>query len=137
MSLFHTGHTGIGAGMPGRRRDAAEVLQPDVRRRRGGRLPGDEDHPRPPVLPVAGRSDLGRPPQAERLHRPLGLVAEVLPAETRPLREHAAPRQLLFGSDYPLITPDRWLADFEGAGFKDEVKPLILKENAARLLGLR
>jgi uncharacterized protein len=43
---------------------------------------------------------------------------------------------MLFGSDYPLITPDRWLADFEEAGFKDAVKPLILKQNAMRLLGL-
>jgi len=45
--------------------------------------------------------------------------------------------RVLFGSDYPMITPDRWLADFEEAGFKDEVRPLILKENAIRLLGLR
>ena len=44
--------------------------------------------------------------------------------------------RILFGSDYPLITPDRWLADFEEAGFKDRVKPLILKTNAIRLLGL-
>lgn len=45
--------------------------------------------------------------------------------------------KVLFGSDFPLITPDRWLADFAEAPFKDEVRPLILKENAARLLGLR
>ena len=44
--------------------------------------------------------------------------------------------RVLFGSDYPLITPDRWLADFAEADFKDEVRPLILKENATRLLGL-
>ena len=43
---------------------------------------------------------------------------------------------MLFGSDFPLITPDRWLADFEQAGFKDQVRPLILKENAIRLLEL-
>jgi predicted TIM-barrel fold metal-dependent hydrolase len=44
--------------------------------------------------------------------------------------------RILFGSDFPLITPERWMADFEEAGFKDKVKPLILKENAKRLLGL-
>ena len=44
--------------------------------------------------------------------------------------------RILFGSDFPLITPERWLADFEFAGFKDEVKPLILKENAIELLKL-
>ena len=41
-------------------------------------------------------------------------------------------RKMLFGSDWPAITPDRWLADFEAAPFKDEVRPLILKENAWR-----
>jgi predicted TIM-barrel fold metal-dependent hydrolase len=44
--------------------------------------------------------------------------------------------RILFGSDFPLISPDRWLADFEAAGFKDDVKPLILKDNAVRLLKL-
>jgi len=45
--------------------------------------------------------------------------------------------KMLFGSDYPLITPDRWLKDFEALDIRDEVRPLVLKENAARLLGLR
>ena len=35
--------------------------------------------------------------------------------------------KMLFGSDYPLLTPDRWLADFAKIGIKDEVRPLILK----------
>jgi len=33
--------------------------------------------------------------------------------------------RILFGSDFPLITPDRWLKDFEEAGFKDDVKPWL------------
>ena len=45
--------------------------------------------------------------------------------------------KVLFGSDHPMITTDRWLADFQTAGFREEVQPLILKENAAKLLGLR
>ena len=45
--------------------------------------------------------------------------------------------KVLFGTDFPLITPERWLKDFENAGFKEEVKPLILKENAAAMLGLK
>ena len=36
---------------------------------------------------------------------------------------------------YPLITPDRWLADFEKIAIRDEVRPLILRENAIHLLG--
>ena len=45
--------------------------------------------------------------------------------------------RVLLGSDFPLITPDRWPQDFEAADFEDEVRPLIRKVNAARLLGLR
>jgi predicted TIM-barrel fold metal-dependent hydrolase len=44
--------------------------------------------------------------------------------------------KVLFGSDYPLLMTDRWLADFEKIGIRDEVRPLILKENAVRLFGL-
>jgi len=43
---------------------------------------------------------------------------------------------MLFGSDYPLIKPDRWISDFKNAGFKPEVHQLILKENAVRALKL-
>lgn len=43
---------------------------------------------------------------------------------------------MLFGSDYPVITPDRWLADFAKLEIKPEVRPKILKHNAIRLLRL-
>ncbi|WP_290655255.1 amidohydrolase family protein, partial [Kocuria sp.] len=44
--------------------------------------------------------------------------------------------KVLFGTDYPLITPQKWLGAFEQQRFKDEVKPKILKGNALRLFGL-
>lgn len=44
--------------------------------------------------------------------------------------------KVLFGSDYPLITPQRWLADFADLDLKDQVRPKILKDNAVRVLGL-
>jgi predicted TIM-barrel fold metal-dependent hydrolase len=44
--------------------------------------------------------------------------------------------QVLFGTDYPLITPDRWLSDFESLELSGEARSLILRENAIRLLGL-
>jgi hypothetical protein len=44
--------------------------------------------------------------------------------------------KVLFGSDFPPITPDRWLADFAALEIKPDVRPLILKDNAARVLGL-
>jgi predicted TIM-barrel fold metal-dependent hydrolase len=43
---------------------------------------------------------------------------------------------MLFGSDYPFITPERWLADFSSAGFREEVQPKVLLENARRVLRL-
>jgi len=42
--------------------------------------------------------------------------------------------KMLFGSDFPLIRPDRWIADFDAAGFHPEVQPLILTENAIKAL---
>jgi hypothetical protein len=44
--------------------------------------------------------------------------------------------KMLFGSDYPLITPERWLADFAKLPIKDEVRPEVLKDNAAKLFQL-
>jgi methyl-accepting chemotaxis protein len=52
------------------------------------------------------------------------------------LRNGLLKRKVLFGSDFPFITPDRWLADFAKLEIKDEVRPLILKDNALRVLGL-
>jgi hypothetical protein len=42
-----------------------------------------------------------------------------------------------FGSDYPLIRPERWIKDFQALEIRDEVEPLIMKENAIHALGLR
>ena len=44
--------------------------------------------------------------------------------------------KMLFGSDFPLISPDRWIKDFQEAGFKPEVHELILKNNAIKALKL-
>lgn len=35
-----------------------------------------------------------------------------------------------------MIAPERWLSDFEKLDMKEEVRPLILKENARKLLKL-
>ena len=45
-------------------------------------------------------------------------------------------KKILFGSDFPLIPPDRWIKDFKEANFKPEVHDLILKHNAIEALGL-
>jgi uncharacterized protein len=44
--------------------------------------------------------------------------------------------KVLFGTDFPMLTPERWRRDLEQTAIRDEVKPGIYKDNAARLLGL-
>jgi predicted TIM-barrel fold metal-dependent hydrolase len=44
--------------------------------------------------------------------------------------------KVLFGSDYPLLTPERWTADFAKLEIRDEVRPLVMKDNAVRALKL-
>ncbi len=91
-ALFHTGQTGIRAGLPGGRgiklRYSAPMLLDDVA----------PDFPHltvvlAPLGAVAGRGDLHRHSQGQRLHRPLGMVAEVLPAAARAGGEHDAQAQ--------------------------------------------
>ena len=66
-----------------------------------------------------------------------GLEPEVLPAECWSAHANSFLKdRVLFGSDFPLLTPDRWLRDAEQTSLKPEVMPGIMKDNAARLLGL-
>ena len=58
-----------------------EIRQPDADRRRRRGFSGPADRHGAPVVSVAGRSDLDLPAQADRLHRPVGMVAEVFLAD--------------------------------------------------------
>jgi uncharacterized protein len=44
--------------------------------------------------------------------------------------------KVLFGTDFPMLTPDRWRRDLDQTPIRDEIKPALYKHNAARLLGL-
>jgi predicted TIM-barrel fold metal-dependent hydrolase len=44
--------------------------------------------------------------------------------------------KVFFGSDFPVLTPDRWLAEFAALPIKDTVRPKILLHNAAKFLGI-
>jgi predicted TIM-barrel fold metal-dependent hydrolase len=44
--------------------------------------------------------------------------------------------QVLFGSDYPLIDPERWIGGFGTLDVTTNVTDLVLRSNAVRLLGL-
>jgi predicted TIM-barrel fold metal-dependent hydrolase len=136
-ALFHTGQTGIGAGLPGGRgiklRYSNPMLLDDVAADfphltvvlAHPSVPWQDEaisiatHKANVYIDLSGWSPKYFPPQLVR-------------AANGPLRH-----KVLFGSDFPVITPDRWRADFEKLEIKDEVRPLILKDNAVRMLGLR
>jgi uncharacterized protein len=134
--LFHTGHSGIGSGVPG---------GAGIRLKYGNPMSIDDVAVDFPDLPIV-MAHPSFPWQDEAisvcLHKPTVYIdlSGWSPKYFPPTLVHYAntllKHKVLFGSDYPWITPDRWLADFEKAGFKEEVRGLILKDNACRLLGL-
>jgi uncharacterized protein len=136
IALFHSGTTGIGAGMPGgggvRLKYSNPMLIDDVA----------ADFPALDIILAHPSFPWQDEALAIAVHKPNVYIdlsgwspkyfPENLIRYTNTLLKH----KMLFGSDYPLITPDRWLGDFEALPIKDEVRPLVLKHNAARLLGL-
>ena len=76
------------------------------------------------------------PCKAERLDRPVRRSPKYFPPQLVRYANSLLKDKVLFGTDYPALTPERWLRDFETLDIKDEVRPLILKDNAVRLLGL-
>ncbi|MGA8905524.1 MAG: amidohydrolase family protein [Candidatus Bathyarchaeia archaeon] len=47
------------------------------------------------------------------------------------------PQKFLFGTDYPMLNPQRWLQDFETLHVSPEIKDMILRDNAKNLLKLK
>ena len=45
--------------------------------------------------------------------------------------------KMLYGSDYPEIPPQRWLADFEALGYKPDIMEKVLYKNTIRVLNLK
>jgi uncharacterized protein len=136
-ALFHTGHSGIGSGLPGGggiRLKYSNPMHVDDVATDFPHLTIVLAHPSFPWQDEAISVALHK----QQVYIDLsGWSPKYFPEQLVRYANTLLRDRVLFGSDYPMITPDRWLADFERADFKDEVRPLILKENAARLLGLR
>lgn len=135
-ALFHTGQTGIGAGMPGgggiKLRFSDPMLLDDV----CADFPGLNvimAHPSVPWQDSAISIATHKPNAFIDLSgwSPKYFPPQLVRAINGPLR-----RKVLFASDYPVIDPERWLNDFAQLEIKEEVRPLIMKDNAARLLDL-
>ena len=135
-ALFHTGQTGIGAGVPGgggiRLKYSNPMLVDDVA----------VDFPELRIVLAHPSFPWQDEALAVANHKPhvyidlSGWSPKYFPPQLVRYANSLLKDKVLFGSDYPVITPDRWLADFDRLEIKPEVRPKILKENAARLLGL-
>jgi uncharacterized protein len=134
--VFHTGQTGIGAGVPG---------GGGIRLKYSNPLHVDDVAADFPGLTVI-LAHPSFPWQDEALsiatHKPgvyidlSGWSPKYFPPQLVQYANTLLQDKVLFGSDYPLLTPDRWLKDLDALPIKPEVRPKILKQNAARLLGL-
>jgi len=135
-AIFHTGHSGIGSGLPGgggiRLKYSNPIYLDDVA----------VDFPELKIIMAHPSFPWQDEAISIAMHKPQvhidlsGWSPKYFPKQLVHFANTLLRHQVLFGSDYPMITPDRWLEDFERLDIDDSVRPLILKENAARLLGL-
>ncbi|MEI7055044.1 4-hydroxyphenyl-beta-ketoacyl-CoA hydrolase [Nocardioides sp. CCNWLW239] len=136
IALFHTGQTGIGAGLPGGRgiklRYSDPLLLDDI----AADFPTLQivmAHPAVPWVDV----QISIATHKANVHIDLsGWSPKYFPPQLVKQLNGPLRHKVLFGSDFPVITPDRWFADLEMLEIKDEVRPLLVKDNALRLLGL-
>jgi predicted TIM-barrel fold metal-dependent hydrolase len=136
IALFHSGTTGIGAGMPGGGGVRLKYSNPMVVDDVAAQFPGLDiilAHPSFPWQEEALAISVHKPNVYIDLS---GWSPKYFPEILVQYINTRLRDKMLFGSDFPLITPDRWLADFERLPIRDEVRPLVLKDNAARLLKL-
>ncbi|MFC9974234.1 4-hydroxyphenyl-beta-ketoacyl-CoA hydrolase [Spirillospora sp. NPDC127200] len=136
-ALFHTGQTGIGAGLPGGRgiklRYSDPMLLDDV----AADFPGLTIVLAHPSVPWQDEAISIATHKANVFIDLSGWSPKYFPPQLVRAANSMLRRKVLFGSDFPVITPDRWLNDFAGLDLKPEVRPLVLKDNAARVLGLK
>jgi predicted TIM-barrel fold metal-dependent hydrolase len=137
VALFHSGQTGVGSGMPGgngiRLKYSNPIFVDDVA----------ADFPSMPIILAHPSFPWQEEALAVTQHKPnvyidlSGWSPKYFPPILVQYANTLLKRKMLFGSDYPALTADRWIADFEKIDIRPEVRPLIMKENAIRLLGLR
>jgi predicted TIM-barrel fold metal-dependent hydrolase len=135
-AIFHSGQTGVGAGLPGgygiRLRYSNPMLLDEVA----------ADHPSLTVIlahPSVPWQDeaLSMAAHKANVHIDLsGWSPKYFSPELVRQAGSILQDKMLFGSDFPAITPDRWLADFGALPIKDAARPKILKDNAVAVLGL-
>jgi len=136
-ALFHTGQTGVGAQTRGgggiRLKYSHPMLLDDVA----------ADFPDMPIILAHPSFPWQEEALSVATHKPQvyidlsGWSPKYFPPTLVQYANTLLKDRILFGSDYPVIAPERWIAEFDKLPIKPEVRPLILKQNAAKLLGLK
>jgi uncharacterized protein len=134
-ALLHTGNTGLGAGMPGGMGMKLERARPIYIDTLAAEFPD---------LTIIGAHP-SWPWQDEMIMIALhkknvyidlsGWSPKYFPESL--VREIGGRLQdkVLFGTDYPFITHEKWLAAFEAFGFDESVVRKVLRDNALSILG--
>jgi len=135
-ALFHTGQTGVGAGTRGgggiRLKYSNPMLLDDVA----------ADFPDMPIVLAHPSFPWQEEALSVATHKPQvyidlsGWSPKYFPPILVQYANTLLKDKILFGSDYPVMSPERWMEDFDQLPIKPEVRPKILKDNAAKLLGL-
>ncbi len=135
-AVFHTGQTAVGSGQPGGGGILLKYSNPVCL---------DEvaaDFPDMPIIMAHPSVPWQDEALSIAVHKPQvyidlsGWSPKYFPPQLVRYANTLLKDKVLFGTDYPALTPERWLADFDTLDIKPEVRPRILKDNAARLLGL-
>jgi predicted TIM-barrel fold metal-dependent hydrolase len=135
-ALFHTGQTGVGAGTRGgggiRLKYSNPLYLDDVA----------VDFPDMPIILAHPSFPWQEEALSVATHKPQvyidlsGWSPKYFPPLLVQYANTLLKDKILFGSDYPVLSPERWIEEFHKLPIRPEVRPLILKENAARLLRL-
>lgn len=135
-ALFHTGQTGIGSGLPGGRgiklRYSDPMLLDDV----AADFPDLTIIMAHPSVPWQDEAIAVAQHKANVYIDLSGWSPKYFPPQLVRATNTMLRTKVLFGSDYPLIRPERWIEDFDRLEIRDEVKPLVMKQNAIAALGL-
>ena len=136
IALFHTGQTGVGSGMPGgngmRLKSSNPMTMDDVA----------VDFPDLKIVLAHPSFPWQEEALAVAQHKPnvyidlSGWSPKYFPPILVRYCNSILRKKVLCGSDWPMITPERWLSDFEKIEIKDHLREDITKNNAARLLAL-
>ena len=135
-ALFHTGQTGLGSGLPGGHRIKLRFSDPMLLDDVAADFPDLTVVMAHPAVPWVDSQIAIASHKANVFVDLSGWSPKYFP----PQLVSAIGRQLrtkaLFGTDHPYISLERWRRDFDALGVDAEVLPLILKQNALRVLGL-